>query len=201
VKTIAAITLAVFLSFALIMGCASNAQENGQKAGNNVTITNGGNTMANNTTARVAKNGDTVSVDYIGKFENGTLFDTSVKSEAQKAGLPLRPSYSPLEFKVGAGQMIAGFDEAVVGMKEGEEKNVTLPPEKAYGQRRDDAIISIPLEKIGNSSAIKVGSHLYAQNGASGVVTEIKGGNATVDFNSEMAGKTLVFTIRMVKIK
>jgi len=67
-----------------------------------------------------AKRGDTVEVDYTGKFENGEVFDTSEGRE-------------PLEFTLGAGQMIPGFEEAVEGMKFGETKTVTLPPEKAYG--------------------------------------------------------------------
>ena len=159
--------------------------------------------MANNSpsaSAQTAKVGDTVSVNYIGKFPNGTLFDTSIKSEAQKGGLPLRPSYSPLEFKVGAGQMISGFDAAVVGMAEGEEKTVTLPPDQAYGERNPDAIVGIPLANIGNSQNIKIGSVLHAQSGASGTVVAIGNGTTKVDFNSEMAGKTLIFIIRMVKI-
>lgn len=105
----------------------------------------------------VAEAGDTVSVNYIGALENGTLFDTSIEAEAKKANLPLRPAYSPLSFTVGAGQMIEGFDSAVVGMKEGQEKTVTIPPEEAYG--------------------------VWSQEN-----------------NHPLAGKTLVFTIRMVKI-
>ncbi|MFA6907800.1 MAG: peptidylprolyl isomerase [Candidatus Micrarchaeia archaeon] len=147
-----------------------------------------------------AANGDTVSVNYIGKLTSGKLFDTSIKEEAQKAGFPLRPSYSPLTFKVGAGQMIAGFDAGVVGMKIGEEKTVTLLPAQAYGEKNPDAIISVPLDKIGNSSSIAVGSVLYAQSGATGKVVEIANGTAKIDFNHELAGETLVFTIRMVNI-
>lgn len=158
---------------------------------------------ASNTTAAVQK-GDTVRVDYVGKLENGTLFDTSLQAEAKKAGLEPRPSYEPLEFKVGAGQMIAGFDAGVVGMREGQEKTVKLPPSQAYGERREDAVISIPVASIGNSQNIKVGSMLFAQNGAAGRVIELTNGtNATakIDFNHELAGKTLIFAIKMVSIK
>lgn len=162
--------------------------------------------MAKNNTsaaagAKVAAKGDTVSVNYIGKLQDGTLFDTSIKEEAQKAGLPLRPSYEPLTFTVGAGQMIAGFDAGVVGMKEGEEKNVTLLPEQAYGEMQADAVVSIPIANIGNSENIKVGDVLSASSGARGTVVELNGTHAKIDFNHELAGKTLVFTIRMVGIK
>jgi FKBP-type peptidyl-prolyl cis-trans isomerase 2 len=149
---------------------------------------------------KTVETGDTLQVDYTGKLTDGTVFDTSIKSEAEKAGLPLRPSYSPLEFTVGAGQLIEGFDTGVLGMKEGETKVVTMLPEKAYGQKNANAVMSIPIEKIGNSSSIKVGSLLYAQNGASGKVVEITNGTAKVDFNHELAGKTLVFTIKVISI-
>jgi len=164
--------------------------------------TNGGDIMKNNTAGQLsAAKGDTVQVDYIGKLENGTVFDTSIASEAKKAGLPLREKYDFLEFTVGAGQMIKGFDAGVVGMKEGEEKTVKIPAADAYGPKREDAIISVPVSQIGNSESIKVGSMLYAQNGAAGKVIEITNGTAKIDFNHELAGKDLVFTIRMVKIK
>ncbi|MFA6489077.1 MAG: peptidylprolyl isomerase [Candidatus Micrarchaeia archaeon] len=152
-----------------------------------------------NGTLVVAK-GDTVQVDYIGKLENGTVFDTSIAAEAKKAGLPLREKYDLLEFQVGAGQMIKGFDSGVLGMKEGEEKIVTIPPAEAYGNRDEAAVISIPVDRIGNSENIKVGVELQAQNGAVGKVVAIENGTAKIDFNHELAGKTLTFTIRMAKI-
>jgi len=183
------------LFFIFLFGCTSSDE---QKNKTNEVI---GMAKTSTSGTAIAEKGDTVSVDYVGKLENGTVFDTSLEIEAKKGGLPLRGSYSPLEFKVGAGQMIAGFDAGVLGMKEGEEKTVRLPPEQAYGNKREDAIISIPVENIGNSESIKVGSMLYAQNGASGTVVEITNGTAKVDFNHELAGKTLVFTIKMVKIK
>ncbi len=89
-------------------------------------LTNGCGTMK-------AKTGDTVKVDYVGTAE-GKMFDTSIKEEAEKGGIynEQRP-YEPLEFELGAGQMIAGFDKAVTGMAVGEEKTADLPPEEAYG--------------------------------------------------------------------
>jgi FKBP-type peptidyl-prolyl cis-trans isomerase 2 len=96
--------------------------------------------------------------------------------------------------------MISGFDSAVVGMKEGEEKTATLPPSQAYGERREDAVISVPVENIGNSEGVKPGALLYAQNGATGTVVEVNATHAKVDFNHELAGKPLVFTIKMVNI-
>jgi FKBP-type peptidyl-prolyl cis-trans isomerase 2 len=81
-----------------------------------------------------AQKGDTVSVHYVGRFPGGKVFDTSMKSEAAKAGLynPAR-DYKPLQIVLGAHQVIQGFEEALLGMRVNEEKEVTIPPEKAYG--------------------------------------------------------------------
>ena len=82
-----------------------------------------------------AQKGDTISVHYLGKFPGGKVFDTSMKAEAVKAGLfsPAR-DYKPLQVVLGAHQVISGFEEALLGMKVNETKEVTLPPEKAYGK-------------------------------------------------------------------
>jgi len=82
-----------------------------------------------------AQNGDVVSVHYVGRFPGGKTFDTSMKAEAVKSGLfnPAR-DYKPLQVTLGAHQVIQGFEEALLGMKVNETKEVTLPPEKAYGR-------------------------------------------------------------------
>ena len=85
--------------------------------------------------AITAQNGDTVSVHYVGKFPGGKVFDTSMRAEAEKAGLfnPAR-DYKPLQVVLGAHMVIPGFEEALMGMKVNETKEVTIPPEKAYGK-------------------------------------------------------------------
>ena len=82
-----------------------------------------------------AQNGDTISVHYVGKFPGGKVFDTSMKAEAVKSGLfsPAR-DYKPLQVVLGQHQVISGFEEALVGMQVNESKEITLPPEKAYGK-------------------------------------------------------------------
>ncbi|MBI2648551.1 MAG: FKBP-type peptidyl-prolyl cis-trans isomerase [Thaumarchaeota archaeon] len=84
----------------------------------------------------IAQNGDSVSVHYIGKFPGGKVFDTSMKSEAIKSGLysPAR-DYKPLQVVLGAHQVIQGFEEALLGMKVNETREITIPPEKAYGRQ------------------------------------------------------------------
>ncbi|MFX1563833.1 MAG: FKBP-type peptidyl-prolyl cis-trans isomerase [Promethearchaeota archaeon] len=82
-----------------------------------------------------AKNGDTVRVHYVGKFPGGKVFDTSLEKEAVRAGIFQKGrDYKPLTVTLGAGQVIKGFNDAIVGMTPGEEKTVTLPPEQAYGK-------------------------------------------------------------------
>ncbi len=146
------------------------------------------------------KNGDAVSVDYLGTSE-GKVFDTSIKAEAQKAGLPLRPSYEPLSFTVGAGQMIAGFDRAVLGMKVGEEKTVTLPPKDAYGEKSDEMIITVDKGRFGEGETPAVGLQVFSPQGQPGTITNVSGNNVTIDFNHELAGKSLTFKIVLVSIR
>lgn len=82
-----------------------------------------------------AQKGDTVSVHYIGKFPGGKIFDTSMEKEAKNAGLyNAAREYKPLMVVLGTGKVIQGFDEALMGMKVNEEKEVVIPPEKAYGR-------------------------------------------------------------------
>ena len=82
-----------------------------------------------------AQKGDTVSVHYIGRFPGGKVFDTSMEKEAMSAGLYNKArDYKPLQVALGSGKVIAGFEEALIGMKVNEEKDVTIPPERAYGK-------------------------------------------------------------------
>ncbi|VUT27814.1 MAG: FKBP-type peptidyl-prolyl cis-trans isomerase [Candidatus Syntrophoarchaeum sp. GoM_oil] len=89
--------------------------------------------------------GDTVSVNYIGSLDDGTVFDTSYEDVAKENDIytPGRP-YEPLSFEVGAGQMIKGFDDGVIGMKVGETKTVVIPPEDAYGERNPEMATVLP---------------------------------------------------------
>ncbi len=82
-----------------------------------------------------AQKGDTVSVHYLGRFPGGKVFDTSMEKEARNAGLyNAARDYKPLQVTLGTGKVIVGFEEALMGMKVNEEKDVVIPPEKAYGK-------------------------------------------------------------------
>jgi len=131
-----------------------------------------------------AQEGDHVSVHYTGTLEDGTVFDSSEGRE-------------PLEFDVGAGQMIKGFDEAVVGMEEWDEKTITLSPEEAYGERNDKNMLEVPLQSVPEN--VKVGDTLSA-GGMPVKVIEVGSSTVKLDANHPLAGKTLIFKVKMVKI-
>ncbi|MBW9220744.1 peptidylprolyl isomerase [Methanothermococcus sp. SCGC AD-155-M21] len=150
----------------------------------------------------MVKNGSTVSVDYIGMFENGTVFDTSIKSVAEENGIynPNR-EYKPINFTVGTGQLIEGFEKEVLGMHIGENKRIKIPPEEAYGPVREDLIIPIPIESFIEANITPVvGSYIYVR-GQPAKIVEVNNTHVVLDLNSPMAGKTLIFNITVVDIK
>ncbi|MDO8339287.1 MAG: FKBP-type peptidyl-prolyl cis-trans isomerase [Candidatus Burarchaeum sp.] len=146
----------------------------------------------------VVEKGDAVAVDYVGYLDNGEVFDTSIKAEAENAGLSLRPSYAPLAFTVGAGEMIAGFDAGVVGMKVGEEKTVHILPKDAYGERFDTLVMVLPRSQV--QGDVKVGSELQSAEGYTGRVISINSTDIEIDFNDRLAGMPLNFRIIMRSI-
>jgi FKBP-type peptidyl-prolyl cis-trans isomerase 2 len=155
--------------------------------------------MTKDTSKRI-ENGDIISVDYVGKLEDGTLFDTSVKEAAIEAGIyNQRRDYNPLTFTVGAGQMIKGFDEGVVGMRVGEERTLTIPPEEAYGEYREELAREIPVNAVDFTP--DVGMKLITDSGLTGTITEVSENNFVVNFNHELAGKTLIFLVRIVSVE
>lgn len=146
------------------------------------------------------ENGDTISVNYVGKLEDGTVFDTSEKEAALEAGIynEMR-DYEPLTFTVGAGQMIKGFDEGVVGMKVGEEKDLKIPPEEAYGEYNEEYARELPRNAV--NFIPEVGMQLATETGLRGTITEVSEENFVVDFNHALAGKTLIFKVKVVSVE
>lgn|SRR3989338_2935466 len=205
------ILFAVLAISLLLLGCTSVPQEAQQganaSAGANVSYTNKtGEQMNNNTASKpngiFAKKGDVVSVDYVGTLQNGTLFDTSMEAEAAKGGIALRDSYEPLSFTVGGGEMIAGFDNAVVGMKINETKTITFQPAQAYGEMDKTRILAVPIANIQSDGRnVTIGGFVYTPSGARGIISGINGTDALIDFNHPLAGKTLIFTITVRSIK
>lgn len=138
-----------------------------------------------------AKKGSVVKVHYTGTLTDETVFDSSRERD-------------PLEFTVGAGQMIQGFDTAVEGMAVGESKKVNIPSEEAYGPRRDEAVFNVPMEKMPEGLKPEVGMQLEAsqQDGQRQLLTiaEVKDTEVVLDANHPLAGKDLVFDIELVEV-
>jgi peptidylprolyl isomerase len=138
-----------------------------------------------------AKIGDTVKVHYSGKLDTGVLFDSSEGSD-------------PLQFKLGSGSLIAGFEEAVEGMNPGESKTVQIPPEKAYGKYREDLVIKIDKKDIPEGIVPAEGMTLEigASNGVMVPVqiTEIEEDTITIDANHPLSEQTLTFEIKLMEI-
>jgi peptidylprolyl isomerase len=147
--------------------------------------------MITGCSAAGAKVGDTVQVHYTLTLADGTVFDSSVGGE-------------PMEFTIGSGQLIAGFDEAVQGMKVGEKKTVTIPADKAYGPYLDTGLVEVPREKLPSDQTPEVGQQLVAVQSdgsqARAIITSISDNVVVVDFNHPLAGKDLTFEIELVKI-
>ena len=142
----------------------------------------------------VVKKGDKVKVDYEGKFENGEIFDSSKHGDHSH----------PLEFTVGSGEVIKGFDEALVGMKRGEGKEFTIASEDAYGERKQELEKDIPKSYLPKNQDPKVGMTLMigAPDGRQFPVqiTKVAKDSITVDLNHPLVGKKLVFKIKLLEI-
>ncbi|MDK2825747.1 peptidylprolyl isomerase [Methanolobus vulcani] len=154
----------------------------------------------NSANSRVVQVGDNVSVNYTGMLEDGTVFDTSIADVAKANGIynPAR-NYEPLSFIVGSGQMIKGFDNAVIGMKVGENKTVHLSPEEAY-EVKDYLIVPYPIETFEAANMTPVIGETISAQGYPGVIVNINETNVTVDFNNRLAGKNIIFDIELVSI-
>ena len=137
-----------------------------------------------------AKTGDRVRVHYTGILEDGSVFDSSTGRD-------------PLEFTVGSGQVIPGFDQAVAGMKPGDERKVTIPAAEAYGSRRDDLVIEVERERLPDNLDPQIGQQLQlSQEGQSFVVriAEVSEESVTLDANHPLAGEDLTFELQLVEI-
>ncbi|MBC8501257.1 MAG: peptidylprolyl isomerase [DPANN group archaeon] len=138
------------------------------------------------------KKGDKVKVEYTGTFDDGTVFDAS-----EKHG-------KPLEFEVGANKVIKGFDNSVIGMKKGEEKEIKLQPSEAYGDRNPQLVKKVPKEQLPKDREVKPGMMLAIglPNGQQmpAIITDVTDKEVTIDLNHLMAGKTLNFKIKVVGV-
>src|SRR5205085_11902159 len=137
------------------------------------------------------KSGDTVKVHYHGKLTDGTTFDSSEGRE-------------PLEFEVGSGSVIPGFDTGVTGMQVGEKKTINIPVEEAYGPKQDDMIMDFPRDRFPADMEPEVGMQLNMSNGAGQnfpvVIREVRDETVLLDANHPLAGEDLTFDLELVEI-
>lgn len=138
------------------------------------------------------KSGDTVKVHYHGKLTDGTTFDSSEGRE-------------PLEFEVGSGNVIAGFDSGVTGMRVGEKKTVNIPVDEAYGQKQDDLYMEFPRDRFPADVVPEPGMQLNMSNGQGQdfpvVINEVNEDTVILDANHPLAGEDLTFDLELVEIK
>lgn len=138
-----------------------------------------------------AKKGDKVKVHYTGKLKDGTIFDSSLQRE-------------PLEFIIGGGMVIAGFDEGVLGLQIGENITVNIAPEQGYGPHRPEMMITIPRQQFPAHLNPQIGDKYQVPDPTGRVsvltVTDLNTENVTLDANHELAGKDLIFEIQLLEI-
>lgn len=138
-----------------------------------------------------AEKGKNVKVHYTGKLDDGTVFDTSRDSK-------------PLEFTVGAGHVIKGFDQAVDGMEEGEQKTIRVPSDEAYGPLREEMKITVKRDQMPPNIELREGLHLQLTqpNGTvfNVMVTNLTDEEVTLDGNHPLAGRDLNFDIELVEV-
>ena len=140
----------------------------------------------------IVKKGNNIKVHYTGTLKDGSKFDSSIGRE-------------PLGFEVGAGMMIKGFDDAVIGMKKGEKKSVQIIASEAYGEYRDDLLHNVPKNQVPPDLNPQVGQKLAItqENGSQVPVTikEVTKDKIVIDANHELAGKDLNFEIEIIEVK
>lgn len=138
------------------------------------------------------KSGDTVKVHYHGKLTDGTTFDSSEGRE-------------PLEFEVGSGNVIAGFDSGVTGMQVGEKKTINIPVDEAYGQKQEDLYMEFPIDRFPPDMKPEEGMQLNMSNGEGQnfpvIITEVREDTVILDANHPLAGEDLTFDLELVEIK
>jgi len=138
-----------------------------------------------------AKSGDTVKVDYTGRLDDGSVFDTTENRE-------------PLQFVLGQEQLITGFQKAILGMSPGDSKTVKLAPEEAYGPRRDEMILAIDRASFPVDVEPQVGQQLQLKQSdgspVGATVAEVTESAVTVDANHPLAGQTLTFEISLLEV-
>jgi FKBP-type peptidyl-prolyl cis-trans isomerase 2 len=148
------------------------------------------------------KSGDTVRLTYTGRLANGEIFDTSDEQTAHDHGVLVEGRrYEPLAVQVGTGMIIQGLDRSLIGMKEGEVREITVPPEEAYGLK-DPELVSVLSRDLFQQHDIQPAIGMVVQtNEGQGHITVITHEAVEVDYNHPLAGETLVFAVKVESIE
>jgi len=137
------------------------------------------------------KDGDTVKIHYTGKLENGKVFDNSRERE-------------PFDFVVGTGEVMPGIERGVIGMETGDTKSIEIPPEEAFGPRRDDLVVEVEKNKLPENITPTMGQRLQMKQQDGGlidlIITDVSQETITLDANHPLAGQTLFFDLELVEI-
>lgn len=136
--------------------------------------------------------GDTIKIEYVGKYEDGSVFDSS-----EKQG-------QPLQFTVGNGQIIKGLDDAILGMEEGDQKEIEINPQDGYGEHNPDLVQKVPRDKFPQEMDVQPGT-VFEAGLPSGEtvpanVVDVDDEGVSVDLNHPLAGKKLNFSVKVVEI-
>lgn len=150
----------------------------------------------------IMKPGDFVEVDYVGRVKGtGEVFDVTKEGVAKKEGVHNpKTSYKPVVLIVGADFIIKGLDEALRGMKVGEKKKVDVPPAKAFGERKEELVKTIPSSKFKEQNLDPVPGAVVNIGNLRGRIMSADGGRVRVDFNHPLAGKTLEYEIEVKSV-
>ena len=141
--------------------------------------------------------GDYIRLDYTGSVDD-IVFDTTNAEAAKEAGIEnSSATYGPILVRVGSGHVIPGLDDALIGCEPGDEAEIDVPPEKGFGEYSRDLVEGIPLKNFGEK--VQVGSRVKNEN-REGIVRDIIGNRAIVDYNNELAGKTLHYRFTVVDL-
>jgi FKBP-type peptidyl-prolyl cis-trans isomerase 2 len=147
------------------------------------------------------KAGDTVRLSYTGWLANGQIFDTSDEHTAIAHGVFIEGRrYEPLAVQVGTGTLIQGLDRHLIGMEEGETKEITIAPEDAYGERDPTLVAVLPLELFQQHNIQPAVGMVIQTNAGQGHITAISPDAVEVDYNHPLAGETLIFSVKVESI-
>lgn len=151
--------------------------------------------------------GDSVTIEYTGRLQDGSVFDTSRESVASEEGLDQNErehDFTPLTVEVGDGKIIEGLEEALLAMDEGDTEVVEIPPEKGYGERDEERIVEYDtdeLQEMLQGTEPSEGMQLQTDQGLPGKVVDVDQGTTRVDFNHELAGAHLEFEVEVVDVR